>query len=180
MRAVILLKDGFEDSEALTTRDVLLRSHKLDVDLVYAGEGEFAPSSHGLRIVPDCRFEKYDFSLADILILPGGKKGVDGLKEDPRVLSLILDFAKKGKSVHAICAAPSILGKLKLLEGAPYTCYPGFETESGYTGEPVTISGNRVTGKAMAYSFDFGLAILKFHFGEEVAEAVRKSSSGIQ
>ena len=178
MKAVILLANGFEDTEALTTRDILLRSRALEVDLVTLNKDTLVEASSGLKVLANKTFEEANFAEYDFLILPGGKRGVTNLSEDSRVADLIKSYKKEGKPVYAICAAPSILGNLGLLEEKRYTCYPGFQTAANYTGEGVTIDGDLITGKAMAYSIDFGLAILEKHLGKEVAERVIKGARG--
>ena len=178
MKAAILLANGFEDTEALTTRDILLRSRALEVDMVTINDELVVEASSGLKVFANKRFEEADFASYDFLILPGGKRGVNNLGEDSRVLELIKSYRKEGRPVYAICAAPSILGKLGLLDGKRYTCYPGFQTAEGYTGDGVTIDGDLITGKAMAFSIEFGLAILEKHLGKEVSERVIKGARG--
>ena len=178
MKAAILLANGFEDTEALTTRDILLRSRELGVSLITINHDLIVEASSGLKVIADLKLEEAKFEDYDFLILPGGKRGVSNLNADERVIALIREYKKAGKPVYAICAAPSILGKLGYLEGKSYTCYPGFETAKGYTGKGVSIDGDTITGKAMFFSIDFGLAILEKHLGKEVADRVKSGARG--
>ena len=116
-----------------------------------------------------------------MLILPGGKKGVENLKKNKDVLNLVrFFFLTPGKEVHAICAAPSILGELGLLKDRHYTCFPGFEGKEGtYTKEGVTKDGNLITGKSMGYTIPFALAIVEAHFGKETVAQIEKGTLGL-
>lgn len=181
MKGLILLADGFEDSEGLTTRDVLLRG---GIDVVTASITDKLEviSSHKLKLFADSLLSKLNLDEFDFLILPGGLKGVNNLSDSNEVINSIHYFIKNNKDVYAICAAPSILGKLGYLNNLKFTCYPGFEKgiNGTYTGEGVTVSSNHIiTSKSMAYSLDFGLAILKKNLGQEVYKRVNKSTKGL-
>ena len=80
-----------------------------------------------------------------------------------------------GKLLAAICAAPSIYGRLGLLQGKEATAYPGFETQlqgAKPTARPVVRSGNFITAKSAAYTFDFALAIIEALEGKAKADEV--------
>ena len=52
-KAIILLADGFEQSEALVTHDILLRSKQIDVKLVTINKSKEVLASSGLKIEAD-------------------------------------------------------------------------------------------------------------------------------
>ena len=84
--------------------------------------------------------------------------------------------AGRGKLVAAICAASTVLGKMGLLQGRRATCYPGLEQKlegAEYTGELAVTDGNFVTGKGPGASVEFGLALLAYLKGKDVAAEVR-------
>ncbi len=65
----------------------------------------------------------------------------------------LLKADKAGKRLAAICAGPSVLGGLGILEGRKATCYPGFEGElkgAEYTRQGVVTDGNVTTHGALA------------------------------
>ena len=113
----VFLADGFEETEAITPIDMLRRA-KLDVKLV--GVGTSTPtSSHGIRVTADLtEAETKLASSVQLIVLPGGMPGTLNLEKSPVVQSAIKYCVEKGIPVGAICAAPSILGKLGLLNGA--------------------------------------------------------------
>ena len=66
MKGVFLfLADGFEDIEALGTRDILRRAG-IDVQLVGITDDPFVVSSHGLMVGIDCRLDELEADVAGI------------------------------------------------------------------------------------------------------------------
>ena len=78
--------------------------------------------------------------------------------------------------IGAICAAPSILGHLGLLQGKKATCYPGFESE--LTGavlcDGVVTDGNITTASGAGVAVDFALELVSRLVSAEKAEEIRR------
>ena len=75
------------------------------------------------------------------------------------------NFYEAGKLVAAICAAPSILGALGLLQGKRATVYPGMEdTLTGAEPTPgeVVTDGNLITSRSMGTAIPFALTIAAY------------------
>lgn len=85
--------------------------------------------SHGIKISADKVLENAVFEDYDMLVLPGGIPGTPNLQSNKVVISQIKKFHNENKYLAAICAAPSILGELGILENCDATCYPGYETK---------------------------------------------------
>ena len=173
-KGLMLLANGFEDTEALTTRDVLLRAG-IEVTTVSINDLRQVESSFGVILMADKpagyvkSWPDYDF-----LVLPGGGRGVKNLGESRFVRETIDYFVTKDKLVCAICAAPSIVGKLGYLKDHKYTCFAGFNQgfDGEFTGEEVVEDGNFITARSMLYSIPFALTIINRLLGEEVKEKV--------
>ena len=179
MKAAILLENGFESTEALTTHDVLLRSKRIETDLISASNLDKVESSNGLTIISDKKMKDIDILDYDFIVLPGGKKGVINLKANPEVKKAIAEFKDRGKHVYAICAAPSILGEMGYLDDKEYVCFPGFETGKGKCLQKgAHRDGDLITGHSMAFTFDFAIEILRFELGEETAKEVYDGARG--
>ena len=89
--------------------------------------------------------------------------GTRNLAACGRLADMLTDAARKGRRLAAICAAPSVLGRLGLLIGRRATCFPGFEGEltgAAYTGEGVVTDGNVTTARGLGYALDLGLELL--------------------
>ena len=77
----------------------------------------------------------------------------------------------------AICAAPSILASLGLLERRKATVHPNFEdkmSDAELTHEQVTVDGNITTGQALGAAIPFALELVRQLEGEEKVAKVRK------
>ena len=162
-RVLILLKNGFEEIEALAPLDVLRRLN-YDVKLVSMEDSLEVLSSHNVTIKADM---VYDENLLDCsgVIIPGGMPGAKNLKDDERVISLIRKSYMDNKMIAAICAGPIVLGKAGILNSHSVTSYPGFENELGckiYLEKNVVVSHNIITSRGPATAFEFAFEIAKY------------------
>lgn len=171
----ILLGNGFEEIEALTPCD-LLRRAGLDVSLVGVG-GEEILGSHRIGVRADLPLQAVRLDDMEMLVLPGGLRGVQSLLASDAALELIRGAWETGKYVCAICAAPTILAKLGIIGSAPAVCYPGKESEMGdaqIVHEGVVRAGRLITGRAAGSSVDFALALIEALKGREEADRIAK------
>ena len=153
-----------------------LRRCRAGVEVRLAGiGGTDIPGSHGIPVHADCAAETVDLTQADMLILPGGLGGVRSIRGCEPVLRAAREMAQAGKWVAAICAAPTVLAELGLLEGRRATCYPGMEPEmrgAVMQNAGVVRDGNFITGRAAGSSFAFGLALVEALCGAETAARI--------
>lgn len=175
----MILADGFEDTEAIATKDILERTHEIEVDLVSLTDRKEVHSSHNLVVLLEKTLPSLEMKGYDFIVLPGGKIGMENLKGNSLVRQIILDFYQEGKLVSAICASPSILGELGILKGKKYTCFPGFQSKDGdYLNVSSVKDENVITGHSMAYSLDFGMAIVRYFLGEEGVLKILPGTNG--
>ena len=169
----VFLADGFEEIEALATVDILRRAG-LCVQTVGV-MGKVSMGSHQIPVTCDCTLEEFSPEETEMVILPGGKVGTAHLDQNETVRRAVSLCAEQGKPVAAICAAPSVLGHMGLLQGKHATCYPGFEeqlTGATVTGEAVELDGHVITGRGPGLVFNFGLALVAYLQGLEKADEV--------
>jgi len=181
------LADGFEETEALATLDVLRRG-KIDALTVSIKEEEtLVTGSHGIPVVADMPFSEFLSGLQeegtgpdDVMVFPGGMPGTRNLAAHERLMDLMKRHHALGGTVAAICAAPGlVVSQLNGLEGIRFTCYDGFEdylTVKGaeYVKAPAVADGGIITGRGAGCAIDFGLKILEHLRGPEAAEAVKR------
>lgn len=170
----MLLTDGFEDIEALETLDILRRAG-LSAKTVGISANT-VKSAHNVTVLCDLTFDDTDFSDIEMLILPGGPGHTAFLKSE-KVIDLIEKTAEKGLYIAAICASPSVIGKLGLLRGKRFTCFPGFEDMvSGgiYSPEKVVSDGKFITARGAGAASDFGFEIVTLFKGAIAANELKK------
>lgn len=173
-QAFVFLATGFEEIEAIGTIDILRRGD-ITVTTVSITGDKTVLGVHNIPVVADKLFDETDYTIADILILPGGGPGSQMLNGHHKLKELLIAHYKQNKLIAAICAAPLVLGGLGLLEGKKVICYPGFEpqlTGAIITDEPAVKDGNIITGKGPGLVFNFGLMILEIMRGKETADSV--------
>ena len=171
--AIVFLADGFEECEALLTVDLLRRAGVNVITASVTGRREVL-SSHQIPVTADALAEETDFSAAGMVILPGGMPDTARLGESALVREQCRAFARD-RYVAAICAAPSVLADLGLLEGKPATCHPNFEDKmagAAVTREPVTVAGNLITGQGLGAAIPFALELVRTLADEAAAERI--------
>ena len=154
-KAVIFFAQGLEECEALLCVDILRRAG-VEVTIAAVGGERIVTSARQVNVVADALAEELDYAQFDACILPAGKK------------------------VCAICAAPTALAAFGVLHGKKATVYPGMDADltaagAAYTGLPLTIDGNIITGEALGAAIPFALAIARELAGADAAARVKKA-----
>lgn len=173
----VFLADGFEEIEALTVVDVLRRAG-VRVETVSVNGNEMVQGSHWISVRADVVFEETGFDRVDMLVLPGGMPGTKNLQKHQGLNKLLRTYDKEEKWIAAICAAPSILGNMGMLNGRKACCYPSFEEKlagAQVVEEPAVADGHIITGRGMGTAIPFALKLAEVLMGAEKAEQVRES-----
>lgn len=178
MKGIIVLTDFFEDTEALTTIDILRRAG-IQIDMVSLSRKMITTQSNIKLeceyLINEVNYEDYDF-----LVIPGGKAVFKTLVNLEIINDIIMYFSDNKKLIATICAAPFLPGRLGLFKDGNYTCFPGCDegVEGNNTNEGVSIYNNLITGKSMAYTAIFALEIVKYLLGDEVKQKIENSIKG--
>ena len=170
----MMVANGYEEVEMLTVVD-LLRRAGMTCDIISVTGEKQLTSSHKVTVLADLLYEEADFDSYDALAIPGGMPGTTNLGAHAGVCEQLKKAYADGRMIAAICAAPTVFGKLGLLEGKKAICYPGMEdqlTGAEVTYEPAVRDGNIITSRGMGTAIDFGLAIIAYYEGEEAAAAL--------
>ena len=166
----MLLGTGFEETEAVAPID-LLRRAGVSVATVGIG-GKVIVGSHGIPVTADMELGQMDLTQLDMIVLPGGMKGVASIKSCPEALEAVQFAWENGRFVAAICAAPTILAMLGITDGRRATCYPGFEdrcTGAQMVDADVVTDGQITTGRALGAAIPFALELVRLLTDEQTA-----------
>lgn len=182
-RVAVFVAPGLEEIEGLTVVDVLFRAG-IPCDTVAVTPERQVTSSHEVTIVCDrsVRDEGFSFDDYDMLVLPGGIPGTPNLRACEPLCEALGMFAHTGRALAAICAAPSILAELGLLEGRRATANPGFQhvlAEHGaelVANDSVVVDGSLITSQGAGTAMLFGLEIVRHFLGDD---AVARVAEGV-
>ena len=95
--------------------------------------------------IPELKVEDYD-----LVILPGGAKAMEYMRQDTEILKFISDFNSSGKTIASICHAAQLLISSKIVKGRKISGYYSIKDDINnagavYTDEPAVVDGNIVT-----------------------------------
>ncbi|MCK5022741.1 MAG: DJ-1/PfpI family protein, partial [Candidatus Aenigmarchaeota archaeon] len=155
-KVLIPLAEGFEEIEALATADVLRRA---GLDVVLAGlPSSIVEGRSGIKVITDIKMDDVKAADFECVVLPGGNPGYINLGRSKKVFDIINHMNDSEKIIAAICASPSILGKMGILDERKATIYPGMEREiprprSG----KVIVDGHVITAEGPGTAIEFSL-----------------------
>ena len=167
-KVYVFLADGFEEIEGLTVVDLLRRAGIETITVSVMGREEII-GSHRIPVTADTLIGKVHPTKEDMLVLPGGCEGLKGF---------LMKAAEENGRIAAICAAPTVLGKLGLLNGRKAICYPGMEdglAGAEVTVEPVVTDGNITTSRGLGTAIPFALRLIEELSGKETADRIAES-----
>ena len=169
----MFLADGFEETEALVTLDMMRRA---GIEISTVGiASSVINGAHGIKVTADISEGDVMLSVCDGIILPGGMPGTENLYSSDVVSSAVDYCINNDKLIGAICAAPVILGRRGLLKGHKAVCFPGFEEEleSAEICDAACVkSGNIITAKGAGCVFEFSHEIIAAVRDKQIADKV--------
>ncbi|MDP4238071.1 MAG: DJ-1/PfpI family protein [Bacteroidota bacterium] len=177
MKVYLFLADGFEEIEAIAPIDIFRRA-AIEVSTISISKEKLVRGAHNIPVLADSLFDEVDFSDNDLLYLPGGMPGTKNLDAHEGLKRLLQKQAGEKKPIAAICAAPSILGKMGLLKGEEAICFPGFEnqlTGALLSKEKIVKSGIFSTAKGAGVAVQFALKLVEELKGKTLAEQLSAS-----
>ena len=175
-KALIILAEGFEETEAVACIDALRR---VNIEITIAGlKSLTVKGSHQISIIADKELDKVSGDF-DALILPGGMPGAMNLAASQKERSLIMEIFGKGKIIAAICASPAlVLPATGILNNKTATCFTGmqdsFDKTTRYKQENVVIDGNIITSRGPGTALMFAASIVEKLLGKDISERLKK------
>ena len=169
----MLLGTGFEETEAIAPLDLLRRAN-IEVKTVGLN-GPVITGSHGIPVMADMEIGDLDVSDAEMIVLPGGLGGVASIRACGKAMEAIRQVYEAGKFTAAICAGPTVLADLGIVDGRNATCYPGCEEGMGkanMVAEAAVRDGRLITGTSAGCAVPFGLKLIEALKGEDEARRI--------
>lgn len=173
--ALILLSTGCEETEAVTTIDLLTRA---GISVTYASitEQREVLCSRGVTILAQQTFSQVKDQPFDAVILPGGVKGAENFRDSAQVIDKIKQTHQAGKLIAAICATPAmVLQHHNLFPDAQMTGYPTTKDAFKHWQDVRVCYDQKhqlITSQGPATSIDFALKIVAVLSGKTTAAEV--------
>ena len=126
-----------------------LKEEGYEVDIAVKGKVE-VQGQIGCKVIPTKDIPELKVSDYDILVIPGGAKCMEYLRQDKDAIKFIADFHAAGKVIASICHAAQMLISAKLVKGRRisgyYSIKDDIENAGGtYVDEPAVIDDRIVT-----------------------------------
>lgn len=174
MKVYVMLADGFEEIEALAVVDVLRRGG-VETATVSVKNDKIVLSARNIPVVADMTIDKIEVAQEDMIVLPGGGKGVEELFASESLKMILKGHNDKKGNIAAICAGPKIPGRMGLLKGIKATCYPGCENDLAgavISQENVVVDKNFITSRGPGTALDFSFKLLEIIKGAETKDKI--------
>jgi deglycase len=173
LKVAVLVTDGFEPSE-LTEPVAALREAGADVTIVSDHDGTIRGKTDADTTTVDLTLDAARPDDYAALVLPGGVKNPDTMRQNVRGVAFVRHFADAGKPIAAICHAPWMLVEADVVRGRRVTSYPSLKTDLRNAGaewvdEAVVVDQGIVTSRTPKDLPDFNAKML-----EEFAEGVHE------
>ena len=181
MKVAIILLDGLEEIEALAPIDILRRA-EVTVDTISITDNTMIESARNVKMHADKLINDVNLAEYNMIILPGGPGTKNYWKSEKlsEYLKSINIGNKSTQKIAAICAAPTFLSYLGMLESKNVTCFPaceeellGYDSSIKYSTNNVVIDGNIITSKAAGTAIDFALELVSILSSESKKEEIR-------
>ena len=104
----------------------------------------------GSKIIPTKDIPELKVDDYDLLILPGGAKSMEYMRQDKEILEFISDFNDSGKVIASICHAAQLLISANVVDGRKISGYYSIKDDINnagaiYTDEPAVVDANIVS-----------------------------------
>ena len=175
-KVLVFLVNGFEEIESMAPID-LLRRAGIIVDTVSINEDNQVTSSRKIRVLTDKTIDEINFENYEMIVLPGGP-GTENYMKSEKLLEKLKEFSINRK-LGAICAAPTILSALGILNGKQAICFPACEPDLIKDGaiivnQDVVKDNNIITSRGAGTAIDFSLALIEELLGKNKSHEIRK------
>ena len=175
-KVLVFLVNGFEEIEAMAPID-LLRRAGIIVDTVSINEDNQVTSSRKIRVLTDKTIDEINFENYEMIVLPGGP-GTENYMKSEKLQEKLKEFSINRK-LGAICAAPTILSALGILNGKQAICFPACEPDLIKDGaiivnQDVVKDNNIITSRGAGTAIDFSLSLIEELLGKNKSHEIRK------
>lgn len=161
---MVIAPKNFRDAEYTKPKSVI-ESSGAEVK-VTSIQGGTSIGAEGTTVQIDLTVSEVKIEDYDAVAFIGGP-GMAEITNDESMQILAKKFYDAGKLTTAICVAPAILAKARILSSKRATAWSGVKADlerggANYTGENVTVDGNIITANGPGSAHEFGEKIVEY------------------
>ena len=155
-KALIITWERFQDHELIypyyslkeNEFEVTLMANK--VGRIYGDMGCHMPCDVTTNIFEDENIRKQYLNKYDVVLIPGGVKSLEKLRQEQGVLKFIQEWNAANKTIFSICNGAQLLISAKILQGRTISGYYSIDTDiknagATYSRGPVVVDGNIIS-----------------------------------
>jgi protease I len=147
-KALIITGQGFQDQEVIYPY-YRLQEDGFEID-VAAKNKEALYGIFGIKIDATITFEEMNVDDFDLLVLPGGVKALEKVRQEKRVITFISEWNLKEKIIASTCHGAQLMISAKIVKGRKISGYYSIKDDinnagAEYVDAPSVIDGNIVS-----------------------------------
>lgn len=151
MKVAVLVTDGYEPSE-LTEPMRALREAGAATTIISNHDGTITGKTDADTATVDRTLDEVEAGEFDALLIPGGVKNPDTMRQDERGVRFVRETFDAGKPIATICHGPWMLVEADVVRGRRVTSYPSLRTDLRNAGaewvdEEVVVDQGLVTSR---------------------------------
>jgi protease I len=170
-KALIMTWDGFQDQEVIYPY-YRLQEDGFDVRIA---AGHIGPITgiFGIKFDSDRDVERLNMNSYDFLVLPGGVKALEKLRQNKSALKFISDWDYVGKIIASTCHGAQMLISAKVIKDRVISGYYSIEDDivnagAIYSSAPYVIDGNIISSPHYKYMGAWMHAALSQYYKRDV------------
>jgi protease I len=180
LKVAVLVTDGYEPSE-LTEPIRALREAGAEPVIVSDHDGTIKGKTDADTATVDLTLDSATPNDYAALLLPGGVKNPDTMRQNQTGVAFVRSFADAGKPIAAICHAPWLLVEADVVRGRRVTSYPSLRTDlrnagADWVDEEVVTDRGLVTSRTPKDLPAFNAKMVE-EFAEDTHHRATESSS---
>lgn len=159
MRKAVIISGKFINDQEFLYPFYRLQEAGYYVDVAIRNK-ETVQGMIGIKIVPTCDIIGLSVDDYDILVIPGGAKAMEYMRQDQEILKFIKEFYNAGKVIASICQGAQLLISAKIVSGKKISGYYSIKDDienagAIYVDAPAVVDGKIVTSPHYKYLGDW-------------------------
>lgn len=155
-KALIITWEKYQDHELIYPY-YSLKEHGFEVDImankvgkIWGSLGTHMPCTRETQEMEDTNARNVALHEYEILVVPGGVKALEKVRQEKGVLEFIRLWNEKNKTIFCICNGAQLLISAKILQGRTLSGYYSIDVDienagATYDRSPVVVDGNIIS-----------------------------------